>query len=227
MMSSTLTNLTAATTWSGTDLFYALVGGNSRKIAASSFWVCESANVLSDVNGTTAQTVRVYRTFTDSSNYERLALTSNTGYMEIAAQTAGTGTDNLDIRLTPAGTGQVLTGNAGFGYASGIGAGSDVTQTTSKSTAVTSNTISGRITMHAEALGAGASVTFTVNNNIIVGTDLVIINRIFGGTGTAYTVDIQNISSLVSFSIRVTNISGGSLSEQPVIAYAIIRGASS
>jgi hypothetical protein len=106
-MSSTLTDLTAATTWSGTDLFYALVGGNSRKIAASSFWTCDAANVLSDVNSTTAQTVRIYRTFTDSSNYERLALQSGSGYMELAAQTAGTGTDDLDVRLTPAGAGKV------------------------------------------------------------------------------------------------------------------------
>jgi hypothetical protein len=114
-MSSTLTNLTAATTWSGTDLFYALVGGNSRKIAASSMWTCDAANVLSDVNSTTAQTVRIYRTFTDSSNYERLALQSGSGYVELAAQTAGTGTDNLNVRLTPSGVGHISATNDAAG----------------------------------------------------------------------------------------------------------------
>lgn len=111
-MSSTLTNLTAATTWSGTDLFYAVVGGNSRKIAASSLWTCDAANVISDVNGTTAQTVRLYRTFTDSSNYERLALQSGSGYFQVKGETAGTGTDNISLLLTTSGAGQVVIGES-------------------------------------------------------------------------------------------------------------------
>jgi hypothetical protein len=251
-MSSTLTNLTAATAWSGTDLFYATIGGNSRKIAASDFFTLSSsiltrsnssggtfkpvlelaqtwansgvvhralrltitntgaavssrameivvpndssyyglcvvtvtgdeppiaairgdgsiygsqfttsdvltagifqttvsgttgislrssssygftnaaewyatqdvqlwrdaASCLAQRTGTTAQTFRVYRTRTDSSNYERLALQTGSGYVELAAETAGTGTDNLDVRLTSAGTGGVkLNGSCGI-----------------------------------------------------------------------------------------------------------------
>ena len=60
-------------------------------------------------NGTTAQTDRFYRTFTNASNYERLALQSGSGYFEVASETAGTGTDNLDLRLTPAGTGNTTS----------------------------------------------------------------------------------------------------------------------
>jgi hypothetical protein len=104
-MSSTLTDLTAATTWSGTDLFYALVAGNSRKIAASNFLVGEAVDVLSAVRSTNPQTFRIYRTFTDSSNYERLSFESGSSWFEIKAETAGTGQDNMSLVLVPAGTG--------------------------------------------------------------------------------------------------------------------------
>jgi hypothetical protein len=114
-MSSTLTDLTAATTWSGTDLFYALVGGNSRKIAAAKFLVAETSSSLAMQDSTTAQTFRLYRTFTDSSNYERLALQSGSAYFELAVQTAGTGTDSIDLRLTASGNGQVVIPNDGIG----------------------------------------------------------------------------------------------------------------
>lgn len=50
----------------------------------------------------------VYGTSTDSSNYERLSLSTTAGSsVTLAAETAGTGADNLDILLKPAGTGTV------------------------------------------------------------------------------------------------------------------------
>lgn len=80
-------------------------------------------------NGVTAQSFKVYRTFTNTTNYERISLGSAAGQMIVAAETAGTGTDDLDLVLTPAGTGNVtlpgsttllktlaaLTDNAGAG----------------------------------------------------------------------------------------------------------------
>lgn len=119
-MSSTLTNLTAATTWSGTDLFYALVGGNSRKIAAAKFLVAETSSSLAMQDSTTAQTFRVYRTFTNSSNYERLALTSSSGLFEIKAETAGTGDDDLSLHLTPSGRGDFVVNLSFTGTSVGI-----------------------------------------------------------------------------------------------------------
>jgi hypothetical protein len=53
----------------------------------------DAANNLAQRNGTAAQTFRVYRSFTDSSNYSRLALTWNTTTAVIHAQGAGTGAD--------------------------------------------------------------------------------------------------------------------------------------
>lgn len=78
--------------------------------AASSFdtgWARDAAGVIAQRNGTSAQTHRVYFSFTDSSNYSRLALNTASTVVTLAAETAGTGTDNIDVAITPAGTGNV------------------------------------------------------------------------------------------------------------------------
>jgi len=52
----------------------------------------DAANILAQRNSTNAQTFRLYRTFTDASNYERLGfLTTNTTRYTITSQNAGTG----------------------------------------------------------------------------------------------------------------------------------------
>jgi hypothetical protein len=72
----------------------------------------DAAGVLAQRNSTTAQAFRLYSTYTDASNYERLALqTSLSGTLQLAAETAGTGADNLNLRFTPAGTGGVAIGD--------------------------------------------------------------------------------------------------------------------
>jgi hypothetical protein len=71
----------------------------------------EDTNILAQQDSTTAQIWRVYGTFTDSSNYERVALTMTAGSKgTVEVQTAGTGGDNLDLELLPAGTGKVYLG---------------------------------------------------------------------------------------------------------------------
>lgn len=66
-----------------------------------------AANTLAMKNGASAQTFRVYGTFTDTSNYVRASLGSSSTLVTLAAETAGTGADNIDINLTTAGTGLV------------------------------------------------------------------------------------------------------------------------
>lgn len=80
----------------------------------------DTANVLTQRNGTAAQTYYQYGTYTDASNYERLAFTwgpvppldfyYGTG-PQVIAQTVGTGADNLSIQLKPAGTGEIVVGD--------------------------------------------------------------------------------------------------------------------
>lgn len=54
----------------------------------------DAANTLAQRNSTNAQTFRLYRTYTDASNYERLALSSTgTTRFSILAEKAGTGAD--------------------------------------------------------------------------------------------------------------------------------------
>ena len=70
----------------------------------------EGSEILAQRGSTAQQILRLYNTYTDGTNYERLSLTGVQGAsVNVTAETAGTGGDNLDIVLTPAGTGGVLT----------------------------------------------------------------------------------------------------------------------
>lgn len=70
----------------------------------------DAANIIAQRNSTNAQTSRLYGTYTDGSNYTRLSLAATSTTMTIACETAGTGADNIDLTLTPAGTGVVQFG---------------------------------------------------------------------------------------------------------------------
>lgn len=70
----------------------------------------DADHVIAQRNSTNAQTSRIYGTYTDSSNYTRLSLAATSTTMTIACETAGTGADNIDLTLTPAGTGVVQFG---------------------------------------------------------------------------------------------------------------------
>ena len=72
----------------------------------------DSAGMLALRLGATQQGFRVYNTHTDASNYERLTLTGVAGTsVNITAESAGTGSANLHINITPKGTGRVRIGN--------------------------------------------------------------------------------------------------------------------
>ena len=71
-----------------------------------------TGNVIDFRNAGSAQTFRIFGTYTDASNYVRLALNTTATSMGIACETAGTGADNIDLTLTPVGTGLVAFSNA-------------------------------------------------------------------------------------------------------------------
>lgn len=96
-----------------------------------------------------------------------------------------------------------------------------VTQATSKSTAVTLNKSAGQITMNGAALGATTNVTFTLNNSFISPNDVLVLN-IYGGTSGSYNVWVSGLA-VGSATITVRNITSGSLSEAPVINFALIH----
>lgn len=112
----------------------------------------------------------------------------------------------------------LVTSAAGLGY--GSGAGGTVTQATSKSTAVTLNKPTGKITMNAAALAAGATVAFTVNNSIVAAVDVPVVISTNGN----YSARAYGTGS-GSFVISLKNESGVSLSDAVIINFAIIKGA--
>lgn len=115
--------------------------------------------------------------------------------------------------------GQILaTGSApALGFNSG---GGQVTQITSKATAVTLNTASGRITTHNASLAAGATVSFTFNNSRINDTDVVLICGRGNVAGNYdYTVDTLAAGSC---SISIRNKTAGALAVAIVINFILI-----
>lgn len=117
-----------------------------------------------------------------------------------------------------------ISATQGIGYATG--AGGTVTQLTSKGTAVTLNKPSGQITMNGAALAAGTRATFTLNNSLISSIDTLLINF---GAGS-YAIQSYNVWSYCwngTAIIVLGNISAGSLSEQVVLSYELIKGANS
>jgi hypothetical protein len=132
---------------------------------------------------------------------------------------------DVDIEITPKGAGQVvvpdLRASGSLGYTTS--AFGTVTQTTSKSTAVTLNKVTGRITMHNAALNRNSGVSFVLNNSFVAATDVVIVNIASGATVNIYTATIDAVGAGVC-TIHLHNHSTGTdLSEPVELLFAIIK----
>jgi hypothetical protein len=110
----------------------------------------------------------------------------------------------------------VSTGTAGMGYAAG--AGGAVTQVTSRTTGVTLNKTTGAITL-VSAAGSATAATFTVTNNTVVATDVIILNQKSGTDLYDLMVTTVTVGSF-NITFRTT---GGSTTEQPVFNFAVIK----
>ena len=128
-----------------------------------------------------------------------------------------------NARFDTAGNLLLTSGTGALGY--GTGAGGTVTQLTSKSTSVTLNKPSGRITTHNAALAAGASVFFVVNNSLVTTSDHIVLTMGGSTPNTNYTVFPTFSTGNGTFYVLVKNISTGSLSEALVINFSVIKGA--
>jgi hypothetical protein len=104
-------------------------------------------------------------------------------------------------------------------------AGGSVTQATSKATGVTLNTATGVIICNDATLNAGVEVSFAVTNSTISATDVVIVNHASGGTAGSYLVQANTIAA-GSFAITISNVSAGNLTEQLVLNFVALKGAS-
>lgn len=127
------------------------------------------------------------------------------------------------LRLDLSGNSLHLNPAGGLGY--GVGAGGSATQTTSKGTAVTLNRPCGQITMHNEALAAGASVFFNFSNTLISRGDTLTFGLWVGSVASTAAYRIETVfmgPQLAGF--KVTNISAGTLSEALAFNFALIKG---
>jgi len=143
------------------------------------------------------------------------------------ATTTFVGTDATQTltNKTITGANSVLVSSATGSLGYSTGAGGTVTQATSKSTAVTLDTPSGRITMNNAALAASTTVEFTFNNSLITGGSVLVLN-ITGNVTTAAAYNLGTRSQAGgSIIIGVRNVTAGSLSEAMQISYVLISGA--
>lgn len=122
--------------------------------------------------------------------------------------------------VTAAGSLKSTSASGGIGYATG--AGSAVTQATSKSTGVTVNAVCGAVTTHNAALAAAAEVSFTVTNSSVAATDVVVCSIKSGATAGAYVAQVDAIAA-GSFQVSISNQSAGSLGEAVVINFVVIK----
>lgn len=114
----------------------------------------------------------------------------------------------------------VLAG-AVIGYS--LGTGGTITQATSKSTGVTLNKVCGEITLNSASLAAGTIVSFTLTDNTITNTDVMITNHASGGTAGAYLINAQCGAGSALISVR--NVTAGALAEAIVIRFAVFKSA--
>lgn len=129
-----------------------------------------------------------------------------------------------DKVFTSYGVNAVVIDTGSIGY--GTGSGGTVTQATDKTTGVTLNKPSGKITTAASALGAGVSANFLVTNSRVSTSDCILVSIDATTTsGANYRVEAQHVA-VGTFRIRITNISAGSLSEALAINFSVIKGAS-
>lgn len=114
-----------------------------------------------------------------------------------------------------------------FGYATG--AGSTVTQTTSRATGVTINSLSGAITTDTTSLAAEASAVFVVTNNKVEIGDVVVLSVRSGQVALNTQCSVTAVAA-GSFSITVVNnnaAAGTAETGAIVINFAIIKAVSS
>ena len=132
----------------------------------------------------------------------------------------GTGTFGGNLLAT--GSVKATGSSAAVGYATGGGAGTAVTQTTSRTTAVTSNTSTGAITLFTTT-GSATAATFTVNCTAVASTDVIVWTEASGTN--LYEIFTTAISNGVSFNCTFFT-TGGTASDTPVFNYTIIKGSS-
>jgi hypothetical protein len=129
---------------------------------------------------------------------------------------------SIDATQTLRTTGGLYSSSSTGGIGYSTGAGGTITQSGSKSDAVTLARVTGQITTHNASLAADTSVTFTFTNSTIASTDVVQACIASGGTVGSYLISVDAVAT-GSCQISIRNISGGALAEALVLNFVVIK----
>jgi len=136
---------------------------------------------------------------------------------------AADGTDtNININITPKGTGQTLSSGK-MGYPTGTGG--TVTQATSRTTGVTLNKITGEIVLFAVGIAGHDADEFVLTNSTIEANDVVMLcikngGSLAAGTRKYYVTQVNTVSA-GACTISVGNIDNGA----PTLQFVVLKGA--
>lgn len=114
--------------------------------------------------------------------------------------------------------GSLRSSNATAGLGFSPGAGTTVTQGTSRTTGVTANAVCGAITLFSAA-GTSTVTTFTVTNSAVATSDVVLASQRSGTD--LYRLDVTNTTT-GAFNLTFAT-TGGTATEQPVFNFAVIK----
>ena len=117
-----------------------------------------------------------------------------------------------------------LSSSAALFYRSGSGLGIQVTQLTSKTTAISGNGLCGSIITANTALAAGAYADFTLTNNLVRNTDTVVCT-VSSGASIPLNYSLRGFCSTNLIRFRIKNESAGSLSEAVQFTFFVLRAA--
>ena len=141
---------------------------------------------------------------------------------------AADGTDtNININITPKGTGQTLSSGK-MGYPTGTGG--TVTQATSRTTGVTLNKITGEIVLFAVGLAGHDADEFVLTNSTIEANDVVMLcikngGSLAAGTRKYYVTQVNTVAA-GACTISVGNIDNSAItSESPTLQFVVLKGA--
>ena len=141
---------------------------------------------------------------------------------------AADGTDtNININITPKGTGQTLSSGK-MGYPTGTGG--TVTQATSRTTGVTLNKITGEIVLFAVGLAGHDADEFVLTNSTIEANDVIMLcikngGSLAAGTRKYYVTQVNTVSA-GACTISVGNIDNSAItSESPTLQFVVLKGA--
>jgi hypothetical protein len=188
---------------------------DSSSFGGAPLWV-EDANTIAQRNSTTTQVAYWYKTFTDASNYERLSVKPGaaSGWMQLCAETAGTGTDNIGLALTPAGTGAISAHVPDSTATGGNARGAN---------ALDLQTL--RSNANQVASGLGSFVAGYNNRASNTGSVAIGVQCVSTGDGGAVAIGNQNTASATSaVALGVLNTASGAQSWVPGGQRATTRG---